>query len=232
MSEAFPTTRWTRILAAQGSSTERTALLRELLGAYWQPLYASLRRRGLPRAEAEDAVQNLCDRLLRTDVLGRLDPTRGRLRGYLKTALEHEVRHGFAREQAQKRGGGQVVAMEVESAEALAADERRSPEEAFDHAWARTLFDRALVRLRSEHERERRAGPFAVVEGYFRSGLEVPLSELAAAHQLSESQLKSLLHRARARFRALLEEEVRETLAEPSPETVAAELDALVRSLG
>jgi RNA polymerase sigma-70 factor (ECF subfamily) len=43
---AFPTTHWTAILAKRDSPRGRQALLDELLGAYWRPVYVYLRAKG------------------------------------------------------------------------------------------------------------------------------------------------------------------------------------------
>jgi RNA polymerase sigma factor (sigma-70 family) len=225
----FPTTRWTLILACRAQPARYREALSELLAIYWHPLYVYLRRRGLARAEAEDAVQSFAVHLLETDVLARLDPGRGRLRAYLKTALQHHVAHQRERALAQKRGGGQVVALDLELAESLLAESPSSPEAAFDRAWARSLFDRALVQLREEHQRESRAGPFEVIAAYFQGGETLSYSAAAAQHGLSVPQLKSLLHRARARFRALLTALVADTVA--APEEVEHELAELLRCL-
>ena len=57
MGGQFPTTRWSVVLgAAHGSEAPRRAL-HELCAAYWRPLYAFLRRDGMPPEDAEDLVQ-------------------------------------------------------------------------------------------------------------------------------------------------------------------------------
>ena len=62
----FATTRWSVVCAA-GASAEpatRRGALETLCRAYWRPLYAYARRRGLRAAEAEDLVQGFFARLL------------------------------------------------------------------------------------------------------------------------------------------------------------------------
>jgi RNA polymerase sigma factor (sigma-70 family) len=226
---AFPTTRWTLVLACRGEPARRRQALGPLLQSYWQPLYVSLRKRGHARAEAEDLVQSFAMHLLETDALARLDPGRGRLRAYLKTALQHHASHAREKEQAAKRGGGAVVSLDLDAAESLLAQSPETPDAAFDHAWARALFDRALGKLLAEHVGGGKSGPVAVLQAYFQGGADVPYAEVAKTHGLSVPQLKSLLHRARARFRALLAEEVADTVADPLE--VERELAELQRCL-
>ena len=112
MADAFPETRWTRIVAARGSPELRRAVLDELCASRWQPLYVHLRKQGLPPDRAQDVVQGFLVHLLERDFLARLDPGRGRLRAYLKTALgalpRQPVRGGIGAE-AGRRARGAVV---------------------------------------------------------------------------------------------------------------------------
>lgn len=226
----FPTTRWTLILAGRETTTARRELLAALLGDYWRPLYVYLRRRGLGAAEAEDAVQSFAVRLLETDPLARLDPSRGRLRAYLKTALQHHVQNLHAQELAQRRGGGaKVVPLDGELAERLTSAAPEGADEAFQRAWAASVFERALQALREEYARDQRRGPFALLESYFHGQAVDSYAELAQEHQMSVPQLKSFLHRARTRFRELVRGQVADTVA--NPDEVDQEMQELLRAL-
>lgn len=45
--DSFASTRWTQVLGVRTDSDERRqALLNELLGRYWKPVYSYLRRKG------------------------------------------------------------------------------------------------------------------------------------------------------------------------------------------
>src|SRR5262245_20324830 len=89
-SRDFPSTRWSLILSSRGTGEARRAALGELLEAYWRPLYFFARRKGRSVEAAKDAVQGFLAHLLeKDDFLARLDPAKGRFRGYLKTALDH-----------------------------------------------------------------------------------------------------------------------------------------------
>ena len=55
---AFPTTRWTLIVAAaHGAASEMKHGLAALCEAYWYPIYVFLRRKGYTSHEAEDLTR-------------------------------------------------------------------------------------------------------------------------------------------------------------------------------
>lgn len=225
---SFPTTRWTLLQAARESPEAREAAWRHLMGTYWPPLYAFLRAKGLEASAAADAVQGLYVELLERDVLNRLERERGRLRGFLKVAAQNHVRREHEKATAQRRGGDdRPIAFDVDLAERL-ADASLAPDAAFDRAWAQSVFDRAMARLQAEWGT--RAGSFEVVAQFFSpSGATPSYAEVAKTHGLSLPQLKSLLHRARLRFRELVEAEVADTVS--TPEEVAREVNTLLEAL-
>jgi DNA-directed RNA polymerase specialized sigma24 family protein len=224
----FPTTRWTLILSSQAGSEARRAAVRDLLPHYWKPLYLHARRKGLSADRAEDAVQGFLLQLLQRDFLGALDPARGRFRSYLRTAFDRFLISEHQRASALKRGGGEtVVSLDLEAAERSLALSSTPAETAFDHEWAAVVMERALARLHAEFaEGKRRAGGGAVLR-FFRLGDGEPPSYAEAAAQcgLSPPQFKAALHRARARFRELVREEVALTVgAEADVDAEMAEL--------
>ena len=85
---AFPTTRWSLILEAKEDLSVREVALSELVARYWKPLYYYTRRKGADRETAKDHIQGFLAHLLERNFIERLDPTKGRLRGYLKVALD------------------------------------------------------------------------------------------------------------------------------------------------
>jgi RNA polymerase sigma-70 factor (ECF subfamily) len=187
----FPETRWTLVLAAR----------------------LDPEKHGLQPTAAEDAVQGFVTHLLEGDVLERLDPGKGRLRSYLRTAFRHYLTNQRQEERAQKRGGGERHA-DLADVEAWLASPDASPDALFDRAWALSLFADALAELESEYISGARRGPFEVVRELFQFGAAPPYAELAARHGMSVPQLKAFVHRARVRFRELLRNRVAETLTD------------------
>jgi len=214
----FPETRWTLVLAARSDPEQRGPAFEALVTPRWKALYVVARKQGLGPEQAEDAVQGFVTRLLEGDVLSRLDPGKGKLRSYLRTAFRHYLSSQREEERAAKRGAGQR-AVDLADVEAWLAAPGATPDELFDRAWALSLFSDALSELEREYTSGARRGPFEVVRELFQFGAAPPYAELAERHQMSVPQLKAFVHRARLRFRELLRQRVADTL------TDAAEAD-------
>ena len=225
----FPTTRWTLILAAQTDENARRAALDTLLSAYWRPLYVYLRRKGLPSEAAEDAVQGLILRFLERDALSRVDPSRGRFRSYLLTALENHVVNVHERESAQKRGAGHLVPLETLDVERDLPSAPEDPGRAFDREWALSVMERAVARLAQDYADGRRKGSPDTVLRFFRLDDAPSYAEAAAECGMTTTQFKASLHRARERFRQILRDEIADTVATEAD--VAGEMRALFEAL-
>ena len=230
---AFPTTRWTLVVRAQGvaraQGEERTAALDTLLAAYWQPLYVYARRKGLSPEDAQEIVQELFADLLERHFPEQLDPARGRLRGWLKACLDHHLVNRHAARTAKKRGGGaRHVPLDTALVEHELAGSDLGPEEAYAREWAARVMSRALARL--WEEQETRTGSIDVLRRFFGTGPPPSYREAAAEAGMSLPQLKAFLHRARVRYRELVLDEVRDTVAHP--EDVEREMGELCAWVG
>jgi DNA-directed RNA polymerase specialized sigma24 family protein len=220
----FPETRWTLVLAAQRDPAKRRVALEQLVRPRWKAIYVLARKHGLGPTEAEDAVQGFMTRLLEGELLLRLDPGKGRLRSYLRTAFRHYLSNLRQEERAAKRGGTQQPT-DLADVEAWVAAPGASPDELFDRAWALELFAEALKALEAEYASGARRGPFEVVRELFQFGAAPPYAELAVRYDMSVPQLKAFVHRARLRFRELLRARVADTLSD------AADADAELMEL-
>jgi hypothetical protein len=117
------------------------------------------------------------------------------------------------RETALKRGGGyRLVPLDLVLAERELPAAPEPAEEAFEREWALGLMDRALERLRAEYEDGPRKGRAEVVLRFFALAEAPTYTEAAAACGMTVPQWKATLHRARARFREILREEVAATV--------------------
>lgn len=216
------------MLAAKERPEQKRALAEELVSARWLPLYMYARRRGLAPDRAEDAVQGLLVQLIEHDFIEKLDPARGRLRGYLKRALLHYLINLHEHEVAEKRGGGRT-AVPIETAEALLASAPADPAAAFDREWAIEVFESALAELEREFSSGERRGPVEVLKSVFRFEETPSYEDLARTHGMSVSQLKSFVHRGRKRFRELVLARVTDTVS--TAEEAESELAELFRAL-
>ena len=124
----FPSTHWTRVIAAQNDPALCAAVLAELVRPRWKPLYVLARKHQLSREAAEDAVQSFIARLLDSGdgLVARLDPKKGSLRSYLKTAFRHHLQNLHEHERAEKRGSGARVEALADVEAVLASKSRRA----------------------------------------------------------------------------------------------------------
>jgi RNA polymerase sigma-70 factor (ECF subfamily) len=225
----FATTHWSLILAARGSSPEARAALEELCRRYWYPLYAYIRRRGHTADAAQDLTQELFARLLERDDLAALDPARGRFRAFLLTACRHFLANEHDRARTLKRGGGRrILALDLGDADRRYAAEpghEQTPERLFERRWALTLLDQVLRVLRQRYEAAGQADLFERLKGTLTGAADGAYAEAAAALGMTEGAVKVAAHRLRQRYRALLRDEIAQTVADPD------EVDDEVRTL-
>jgi RNA polymerase sigma-70 factor (ECF subfamily) len=180
-----------------------------------------VRRRGFRLADADDLTQDFLLRVVQGGILERADRNRGRFRSFLLACLDHHLAHARERVQAQKRGGGQIV---EPVGEPIAPD--ADPLVGFDRDWADILLARVHDHLRLHHDRYEALASFLMHNGdadsYAAAGRELGLSEGA---------VKVAVHRLRTAFRECLRSEVAETLADPTPAAIDAELTDLLAVL-
>jgi RNA polymerase sigma factor (sigma-70 family) len=221
----FAPTRWSLVAKARGATDEGRRALNELCTMWWAPLCAWLRRAGC--RDAEDVTQEFCAWLVASGLLDRVAPERGRLRSYLLGCLQNFLRNHQRRESAARRGG---------NAEHVALDDAiagapGTPEEAYDRAWARGLMERALARVAARYAEKEDAARFEALRPFLSTEGGGEYAATAAKLGVSEGAVKGMVHRLRARFRAALEDEVRETLTEPTAAAVAEEIAWLAQVL-
>lgn len=229
---SFPTTHWSRVARAGDAEA-----LAKLCAAYWYPIYALIRRKGASPDRAMDLTQAYFARLIEKRTFLAADPARGQLRSFLRTDCTYFLADTHDREQALKRGGGaRLVSIDAADAEDRLCREPAhldTPERQYERDWAVSLIQRALKRV-EDHARSR--GREAIYQGLrpILTGSPGParLAEIAAALQMTETALKTALHRLRAQFADELRGEIAETLDDPTPEAIAEELRGLFASLG
>lgn len=225
----FATTHWSVVRAAvTGSSPAARAALDQLCRSYWPPIYAFARRLGHNPEDARDLTQAFFAHLIATQSVHRADPARGRFRSFLLGACKHFLADECDRVRTHKRGGQlEFIPLDLALAERRYGGEpstQTTPDREFDRAWALAVIDRALSRLREEFEMSGRATLFDGLKGFLTGDKAFSSFEVAAAQlQITTGAAKMTVTRMRQRFRALVRQELSQTVL------TSAELEAELR---
>jgi RNA polymerase sigma-70 factor (ECF subfamily) len=230
--DLFVTTRWTLVLTAgRPNSPEAGQALEELCRTYWYALYAFVRRQGRSKEDAEDLVQGFFRRFLDKNYLVGLSREKGKFRAFLLASLKHYLANEWDRARTQKRGGRvQLLSLDWQDAETryqIEPADDVTPDRLFDRAWAVTVLERVLARLRKESLAEGSAEVFDKLKAFVSIGRSaIPYREAAQNLGISEAAARVAVHRLRRRYRELLREEVAQTLSHP--DQVEEEMRALL----
>lgn len=235
--DIFATTRWTVVLAAgrRGTPVADNAL-EELCRNYWFPLYAYVRRRGHAKEDAEDLTQAFFARFLEKNYIEGLNAERGRFRAFLLAALKHFLANEWDKSRRQKRGGGIAnLSLDWQTADTqfdIADTSAPAPDKAFDREWATALLGKVIGRLRSEMAAAGQSmTQFDTLKAFLTAGKgAVPYIDAAKTLGMDEGAVRVAVHRLRKRYRALLRDEIAQTLADPS--LVDEEMRSLFSAFG
>ena len=222
MGGVFATTHWTVVLAAgSGNSPRANVALEELCRTYWYPLYAYVRRQGHSREDAEDFTQGFFTRLLEKNFLEGITNDKGKFRSFLLVAVKRFLANEWDRANRQKRGGGTLILsldwQDADNRYQINPADHLSPDKLYDRAWAVTVLEHVITRLRDEHGAEGKAGLYEQLKPFLMVGKsEIPYAQAAATLKLTEGAVRVAVHRLRRRYRELLREEITQTLANPA----------------
>ncbi len=231
----FRTTHWSAVLAAtQAPSPAAAAALETLCHAYWQPVFAHVRRQGHGVDAAHDLTQEFFARLLEGRWLEPADPQRGRFRSFLLRCVSRFLIDEWRRGAAQKRGGGREFFSLDQAREeehwALEPADAFTPEQAYDRRWAEALIARANARLRAGYVADGWEARFDALKIYLLDGQEpAAYADVAATLGLTVPAVKSAIFKLRQRFGAAIRAEIAETVSRP--EEVEEELAHLLAAL-
>jgi RNA polymerase sigma-70 factor (ECF subfamily) len=222
--DRFTTTRWSVVLSCSEAGSNTSVAhdaLAQLCQIYWRPIFAFICQRGYSMEDGQDLTQDFFLMVLEGKLLGRADPERGRFRSYLLKALNNFLHDVRDKKQARKRGGEvQFVSWDDWMAEApsqlsIPQQELKNlpAERLFDLRWAATVVERALRRLAEECESHGRRRVFdALSSSISAERSDVSYADLAKRLGAPEATVKRLLHEMRERYRALLRQEVADTV--------------------
>ena len=192
-----------------------------LFETYWPPVYAYVRRKGRSVEDAEDLTQAYFTRFFEKEYLADFRPEVGRFRTFLLASVSHFLANEWDRQSAQKRGGGRpIFSLDGTATEARLRFEPvdyLTPEAVFDRQWVATVLTRCLETLRDEQAGRGEQDRFERLKVFLTADQESPsYEEVAEALALSESAVRTAVHRLRKRFSAVLREEVGRTVKDGS----------------
>ncbi len=234
-SDEFPSTIWMRVEQAKESAAPHSRqALAELCEAYWHPVYAFIRRKGNDPDRAADLTQGFFTTLIETGALSSVKPEKGKFRSFLMAACTHFLSNQRVHERALKRGGGRFHI----SIDQLKAEDRLShepfhemtPEKTFIRQWALTLLDRVMTKLQAEAVLKGKMALFEHMRPVILARESVPsYGQISRKLGLSETTVKVTVHRYRARYRALMREEIARTVDDPAD--IEEEITTLIEAL-
>jgi RNA polymerase sigma-70 factor (ECF subfamily) len=218
---AFTTTHWSVVLEAQGESPAAQEALEKLCRIYWRPIFAFLRRQGLPPEEAEDITQGFFAQLLERRKFSALRKEKGRLRSFLLGALKYFVTDEQRRAMAIKRGKGQrpIPLEELRAGERIDMEpsDPMTAEMIYERRWALTVLERVLSRLKDEYLAADNAALFDALKGLLPDEPGSPSqAEIAARLGMTENAIRQAFYRFRQRYQSILREEIAHTVATPA----------------
>jgi RNA polymerase sigma factor (sigma-70 family) len=233
---SFPATRHSILAAIQSDdSFEKSRGLDAITAAYWKPVYKYLRLRWkLNSADAQDLTQDFFTRLIERDFLSGYDPSKGRLRTYLRTCADKLFLKQSRDAHRAKRGGAiPPLHLDFDEAERELArtifSSSDTMEKHFEKEWIRSLFTLALDRLRSKYVRSEKMVYFHLFERYDLAedeGSRLSYVQLAAEFGLSVTDVTNYLAAARRQFRQCVLDQLRDMTA--SEEEFQSEARALL----
>jgi RNA polymerase sigma-70 factor (ECF subfamily) len=208
-------THWTALARAHGEATDAHAARNRLLLRYSGAVYRYL----LGAVRDPDAAADLCQefavRFLRGD-FHRADRDRGRFRDYVRTALVN-LANDFHR---ARQAGPRPLAVDAAAPELPSEDD-------FVGGWRQSVLDQTWKALSADNP------TFHAVLLLRIENPDMPSGEMASklAEQLGKpmtaENVRKSLQRAHGKFAELLLDQVAESLADPNPEDLEAELTAL-----
>ncbi len=214
----LPTTRWTMVInAGQDATVERDKALAELCAMYWTSVYGFIRARGRRAEEARDLTQGFfTTRLIEKNDVAAADPTRGRFRNWLLTAVSSYLANDLEMARAKKRiPGSELISIdtaEVEGQCPIQIGHDTTPERVFERRWAMVLLGKALRKLEESYKKRGDEKLFAkMLPLLTHTGAE---SHRAIAEELGmrEETFNVALSRCRSRFQERIREEIAETV--------------------
>jgi RNA polymerase sigma factor (sigma-70 family) len=224
----FPATRWSAVLAARSNDpAERKRALEIIIAAYWKPIYKYTRIRwGKTDEDAKDLTQEFFARLIEKKFLDDFNPSKARLRTFLRVCVDHFIANEAKAAKRLKRGGAaEHISLDFTLAESelaranMSLTAAASPEridEFLEQEFLRSLFGLAVEDLRRYCESHGKQTQFRLFEIYDLEDAQPQrpsYADLAARFKIAVTDVTNYLAFARREFRRIALEKLRETTA-------------------
>ena len=213
----MPTTRWATVFIAGNDATDaRKRALAELYTMYRAPVYEFIRAMGRPEEEARDLTQGFfTTRLLEKNDVAAADPTRGKFRNWLLTAVKHYLANDRAKKLALKNDPGEIVSLDAPDTDGrcpVQIGHDVTPERIYERRWAMILLDRALTKLEESYHKRGEGPLFDKIKPFLvDSGIEKH-RDIAQELKMREETVNVAIFRCRSRFQDRIRAEIAETV--------------------
>jgi RNA polymerase sigma factor (sigma-70 family) len=227
----FPPTRWSAIVAARSTdAAERTRALETVVEAYWKPIYKYVRIRwNKSNEDAKDLTQEFFSRLIEKNYLGDFDPSKARLRTFLRVCVDHFLGNEAKAATRLKRGdAAQHISLDFDAAEAelrrasqpfaggVIGGSPESMDDFLEKEFLRSLFGLSLESLRrfcDAHGKQKHFRLFEIHDIENSDTKPPTYADLAEQFGIATTDVTNYLAFARREFRRISLEKLREMTA-------------------
>ena len=230
----LPHTPWTQLIRSRGGDTVAQEALGQIVGLYWRPIHVCVQKRGFDEHDAEDITQEFLSNIVQKGYFDRVDPSKGKLRTYLLTALNHHLANVWRDRKTQRRGSGAAhVSLDAEPEEDSAPidlPDLRTPDDEFDREWALALLDNVMKELREDYTAQGKGAVFEVISPALSMGDgQTDASAMGEKLGMNAGAVRVALHRMKLRYRNLLYRQVAATVE--SEDQVEGEIRSMISML-
>jgi DNA-directed RNA polymerase specialized sigma24 family protein len=205
----FPPTRHSVIERMRSADTDaRRQAFGDLVEGYWKPLYKYMRIHWQASHDvAQEWTQAFFSEALQKEWLSRYEPEKARFRTFIRLCADRFVMNARQSASRLKRGGNaELLSLDFPAVEEEIVQQRLSTvpdaEEFFRQEFVRTLFERAVGKVRGEFAAADRNVALALFERYdIDPSPEVSYASLAREFGLTPAQVTNSLAQVRRSFR-------------------------------
>ena len=201
---------WTIRQAGSPGQPDSDPARSRLCQTYWMPVFHHILHSGYPWHDAQDLTQEFFSRLLSNHSLETATNEKGKFRSFLLTLVKRFLADQLDRARAQKRGSGlPTISLDQGDTEFLRRIEPKTeldPEHLCERKWVETILEQSLDRLEAECAAANKGEIFRELKSLVTREEAASYASVAAAVQLTEGNVRTIVHRLRHRLRELLTE--------------------------